>query len=77
MPSDPEKIQITTTEVNRPGLHMAGYFEFFDEKRIQIIGKSEESFLLRFTTEKAEKRLGNFFPISRRAGGYMPQYAGR
>ena len=26
MPSDPEKIQITTTEVNRPGLHMAGYF---------------------------------------------------
>ena len=61
MPSDPEKIQITTTEVNRPGLHMAGYFEFFDEKRIQIIGKSEESFLLRFTTEKAEKRLKEFF----------------
>ena len=61
MPSDPKKIQITTTEVNRPGLHMAGYFEFFDEKRIQIIGKSEESFLLRFTTEKAEKRLREFF----------------
>ncbi len=61
MPSDPEKIQITTTEVNRPGLHMAGYFEFFDEKRIQIIGKSEESFLLRFTPEKAEKRLREFF----------------
>ena len=61
MPSDPEKIQITTTEVNRPGLHMAGYFEFFDEKRIRIIGKSEESFLLRFTTEKAEKRLREFF----------------
>ena len=61
MPSDPEKIQITTTEVNRPGLHMAGYFEFFDEKRIQIIGKSEESFLMRFTTEKAEKRLKEFF----------------
>ena len=40
---------------------MAGYFEFFDEKRIQIIGKSEESFLLRFTPEKAEKRLKEFF----------------
>ena len=61
MPANPEKIQISTTEVNRPGLHMAGYFEFFDEKRIQIIGKSEESFLLRFTTEKAEKRLREFF----------------
>ena len=61
MPANPEKIQISTTEVNRPGLHMAGYFEFFDEKRIQIIGKSEESFLLRFTPEKAEKRLREFF----------------
>ena len=61
MPANPEKIQISTTEVNRPGLHRAGYFEFFDEKRIQIIGKSEESFLLRFTPEKAEKRLREFF----------------
>ena len=61
MPANPEKIQISTTEVNRPGWHMAGYFEFFDEKRIQIIGKSEESFLLRFTPEKAEKRLREFF----------------
>ena len=61
MPANPEKIQISTTEVNRPGLHMAGYFEFFDEKRIQIIGKSEESFLLRFTPENAEKRLREFF----------------
>ena len=32
MPSEPEKISVVTAEVNRPGLHMAGYFEFFDEK---------------------------------------------
>ncbi len=61
MPQSADKISITTTEVNRPGLHMAGYFEFFDEKRIQIIGKSEESFILRFTPEKAESRLREFF----------------
>ena len=61
MPSEPEKISVVTAEVNRPGLHMAGYFEFFDEKRIQIIGKSEESFILRFTPEKAESRLREFF----------------
>lgn len=61
MPGDPKKIMIGTTEINRPGLHMAGYFEFFDEKRIQIIGKSEESFILRFTPEKAESRLREFF----------------
>ncbi len=61
MPEDPKGIKISTTEINRPGLHMAGYFEFFDAKRIQIIGKSEESFILRFTPEKAESRLREFF----------------
>lgn len=56
-----ERIEICSAEVNRPGLHMAGYFEFFDQNRIQIIGKSEESFLKRFTEEKARKRLDEFF----------------
>ena len=61
MPDDPSKIPVSTPEVNRPGLQMAGYFEFFAPERIQIIGKSEESFLLRFTGEKAEERLREFF----------------
>lgn len=61
MPSDPKGILIDSTEINRPGLHMAGYFEFFDERRIQIIGKSEEGFLSRFTPDKAEKRLKELF----------------
>lgn len=61
MPKSTEEIMITTTEINRPGLHMAGYFEFFDENRIQIIGKSEEGFLGRFTDEKSRQRLEDFF----------------
>ena len=61
IPSDPKGIFIDSTEINRPGLHMAGYFEFFDERRIQIIGKSEEGFLSNFAPEKAEKRLEEFF----------------
>ena len=61
VPAEPKEIFIDSTEVNRPGLQMAGYFEFFDEKRIQIIGKSEESFLRRFTPEKAELRLRDLF----------------
>jgi len=61
MPESGEDIFVTTNEVNRPGLQMAGYFEFFDEARIQIIGKSEESFLRRFTEEKAKQRLVEWF----------------
>lgn len=61
MPSDPQEIMISSSDINRPGLQMAGYFEFFDSDRIQLIGKSEESFLKRFTPEKAEKRLHDLF----------------
>ncbi len=59
--SESEEVFIHSAEVNRPGLHMAGYFEYFDPDRIQIIGKSEEGFLLRFTEEKAKQRLDEFF----------------
>lgn len=61
VPTDISEIMISTPEINRPGLQMAGYFEFFDEKRIQIIGKSEESFLDRFAPEKAEQRVKELF----------------
>lgn len=61
MPQTEEEIMVSSAEVNRPGLQMAGYFEFFDDTRIQIIGKSEESFLKRFTEEKAEQRLRELF----------------
>ena len=43
LPTDPEKIMITTAEINRPGLHMAGYFEFFDKKRIQMSARMKIS----------------------------------
>ena len=61
VPMDVSEIMISTPEINRPGLQMAGYFEFFDEKRIQVIGKSEESFLDRFAPEKAEQRVKELF----------------
>jgi HPr kinase/phosphorylase len=32
-------------EVNRPGLSLAGYFEFFRPERIQIFGQGESAYL--------------------------------
>ena len=40
-----EEIQITTPEVNRPGLALAGFYEIFEEERIQLIGKAETHYL--------------------------------
>ncbi len=60
-PAPLAEIMISSNEINRPGLQMAGYYEFFDERRIQIIGKSEESFIKHFIPEKAEQRIREFF----------------
>lgn len=61
MPEDAEKIMISTAETNRPGLHLAGYYEFFDAKRIQILGMNEIGFLRHFTKDKLHQRVGEFF----------------
>lgn len=61
IPKSPEDIMISTTEINRPGLQMAGYYEYFDERRIQILGISEISFIKRFSDEKARERIHDFF----------------
>ncbi len=61
LPEKSEEILVSTTEINRPGLQLAGYFEYFDDKRIQILGLSETSFLKRFTAEKAKERMREYF----------------
>ena len=45
LPDDPEKILVHLTDVNRPGLQLAGFFDHFEPQRIQIIGKVEHKYL--------------------------------
>ncbi|MCI8497057.1 MAG: HPr(Ser) kinase/phosphatase [Clostridiales bacterium] len=52
MPGSPEKILVYSSDVNRPGLQLNGFFEYFDSSRIQIIGKSESAYLDEQTPEK-------------------------
>lgn len=40
-----EKILITQTDVNRPALQLAGYFDYFDSSRIQMIGHVEHTYM--------------------------------
>jgi HPr kinase/phosphorylase len=35
---------ITTTDISRPGLEIAGYFEYYPAERLQLLGKTELSF---------------------------------
>lgn len=61
MPLPEENIYISNVEVNRPGLQLCGFYQYFDNARIQIIGKSEEAFLNGFSDEEYKKRVGDFF----------------
>ena len=60
LPESPSNILIKNNEVNRPGLQLNGFFEYFDNDRIQIIGKSEHSFL-NSLPEKEYKHLIDLF----------------
>ena len=47
--------RIMVSDVNRPALQLSGFFEHFEQSRIQIIGTVEYSYLQRLDTEKIEK----------------------
>ena len=60
-PDNLSELVISSTEVNRPGLQMAGYFKFFDNTRVQIIGKAEESYLENLDSQDATARMRDLF----------------
>lgn len=47
-----EDKSISQSDVNRPALQLAGYFDYFDSNRIQVIGQVEASYLEKIGTEE-------------------------
>ncbi|MCL2084877.1 MAG: HPr(Ser) kinase/phosphatase [Oscillospiraceae bacterium] len=48
---------VVSDDVNRPGLQLAGFYDYFDSSRIQLLGKVEMSFIARFKPEKRKAAL--------------------
>ena len=61
MPKDPKFIEISTVDVNRPGLQISGYFDLFDKKRLQLLGLSELTCLESFPEERVREFADRFF----------------
>ena len=40
---------VTISDVNRPALQLVGFYDYFDDKRLQILGRGEMQFLERMT----------------------------
>ena len=46
---------LSITDVNRPGLQFMGFFDYFDPRRLQVIGKAEVTYLKGLTTQEVEE----------------------
>jgi len=56
-PDNIGNITVVSDDISRPGLQFAGYFDYFDSDRLQIIGMQETSYM---ETQSRETRLDVF-----------------
>jgi len=56
-----DDILVTSTDINRPGLQLGGFFEYFGNERIQVIGKVEMTYLSQMTSEQRYNSLFALF----------------
>ena len=61
LPDLPENIFVTCSRVNRPGLQMVGFYDHYEQARLQIIGKVENLFVSQLPKEERSRRLEDFF----------------
>lgn len=52
---------VTEKAINRPGLALTGFFQYFAHKRIQVFGLAELTYLKSLSSKERENRLREFF----------------
>ena len=52
-----DDINVSVNDINRPGLQLAGFYNYFAPERIQVIGKAEWSFLDDMQRDLRKKRV--------------------
>ena len=60
-PENMSQVLVSNNEINRPSLQIAGFFEYYDNTRIQVIGRVEISYLERMTPEMRMSSLEALF----------------
>lgn len=60
-PAEPETILITDNDVNRPGLQLMGFYEYFNAERIQICGNMEFAYMASLDPDVRRARIDALF----------------
>lgn len=55
---DISSIKITQSDINRPALQLAGFFDYFDHHRVQIIGHVENTYMEKQGLEYSVEMMG-------------------
>ena len=60
IPGSADELFITVPEVDRPGLALSGFFDFFEDDRIQLIGIAEYTYLNTMADEDRDSHIRDF-----------------
>ena len=56
--------EITVNDINRPGLQLSGFYNYFAPERLQVVGKAEWSFIGDMSRELRRKRVDKYFSFN-------------
>ncbi len=54
---------ITAAEINRPGVALTGFYEYFAKHRIQVLGKVEINYLKHISSKEHTERMGRLMQM--------------
>ncbi|MBQ5320680.1 MAG: HPr(Ser) kinase/phosphatase [Oscillospiraceae bacterium] len=61
VPENYSEVVVESLDVNRPGLQLSGFYEYFDATRMQIMGNAEIAFLLECPGDERMEKIDRFF----------------
>ncbi|MBR3243288.1 MAG: HPr(Ser) kinase/phosphatase [Parasporobacterium sp.] len=73
---DLHEVKIYHRNINRPAFQLTGYYEYFDNKRVQVVGRAEHMYLQKMGPSISAERLRHLFssdfPAAIIARGIVP-----
>ena len=60
LPKDPSEIFISSPDVHRPGLIIAGFDDFYESSRVNFLGKAEVEYINSFSDAERDARVEKF-----------------
>ena len=64
LPTESKTLPIEVSNVNRPGMQFANYWDFFAYERPQLLGKVEMTYLSQLDESTRRERLAKYFSLS-------------